>query len=119
MKRRTLILALALMALVPLALAYTLSIAGSRTAPNNAAYILTFSRPLSTQLILNNRTANAVYFKLNDNATTPTASATSYDIALDQNETVLVGADLLSVHPVDKIGVFCADTTPTVRAVGW
>jgi hypothetical protein len=70
-------------------------------------------------LVINNRTASAVFFKLNDSATTSSCSATSYDIVLDSNETEIFGRDTLRNFPITTVSCFNASTTPTVRIIGW
>jgi hypothetical protein len=117
MKKRWILL-LIVAALAAPALAFTALYAATGTPKNNEAFAMSFSKPIRFGLILNNRTANPVYFKLNDSPSAPTCSATVYDVALDQNETLTLEAGLLEGAPVTCVGVFCADTTPTLRISG-
>lgn len=89
------------------------------TPVKNASFAMSLPTTAKRVLFINNRTANVVYFKLNDSATTPTASATSYDIALDQNESEQVGREVLLSNPIRYIGCFCAETTATIRITGY
>ncbi len=90
------------------------------TPVKNAAFVMKFERPCSNYMILNNRTGQVVYYRFNDSVTTPTASATIYDVCLDNLESQVISNHLLKENPVQNIGVFCVDTTPTSsRIVGY
>lgn len=117
--KKILLLVFLIVATVAVVYAYTTSTAGSGTATMNAAYIVRLTRPATAQMIITNATANTVYYKLNDDQGTPTCSATLYDLRLLTNTHEIFRADFLKVNPVVTVGVFCADTTPTTRIVGW
>lgn len=80
---------------------------------------LSFSAPIRNRLVITNLTSGTVYYKLNDNTTTPTTSASDYHFALTQNQKQDFGRDELQQLPVRTIGVFCATTTPTTKMFGW
>lgn len=98
------------------ALSYKVA-SGSLISNDNTT--LTFSSPVRNRLVVTNLTSGTVYYKLNDNTTTPTTSATSYHFALTQNTRQDFYQDELRELPVTSIGVFCATTTPTTTIFGW
>ena len=106
---------------VPLLVAFSVSIVGTGTVVGSTASTVSFSRPIRNFAIFSNRNtgANVAYFKINDAATTPTVSATSFDFVLAQNGTLTIGRDLLGDYPMTRVSVYSAETTPTIRCVGW
>jgi len=97
----------------------TLARVAAGTITGSTASTLTFSPPVSWQLIVSNRDTAAAYVLLNDSATTPTVSATNYDFVLDPNEEILLSRPALEYFPVARGGIYMTETTPTVRGVGW
>jgi len=87
------------------------------TLTKNSSSILSFATIPRNNVIINNTTAAAVYFKVNADNINTTASATVYDVVLAQNGSMVL--PLPEKYPVRTLGVFCASTTPTVKAVGW
>jgi hypothetical protein len=106
----------------------TLIPAGNVSA--DAAGVVTFTTPVRTMLSLTNLSTNTVYFKFYRDYvedTDTTVSSKVFDVALDTNETIVLGRDILLHAPVENVGIFgktavYSSTTPTLGNVmvsGW
>jgi hypothetical protein len=91
------------------------------TVTGSAASVLSLATAAQHGLIISNRNAanKPAYILFNDNATTPTASATKYDAVIAQNGQLLLDGAALEYMPIATVGVYSEDTTPSVRVVGW
>lgn len=83
------------------------------------AYALSFALGCTTQLILSNPDSGTglIYILLNDSATAPTASPTTYDLFLANGERFVFYRDFLSLYPVWTLGVYATAGTLNVRGV--
>ncbi len=115
------VIVLALTSILSWALLTTRAATGTVYGSSNAS-ILSFSSPCKSAIFLNNRsgTSGVIYIKLNDSGTSATAlcSATVYDIALDQNELVVVDGSAIKLFPISQVGTFTTLTTPVLRVTG-
>jgi hypothetical protein len=87
------------------------STAATGSISSNTASLLSFSSGMK-HVIINNDSGKTAYFKFND-ASSPTVSATVYDVSLATAEKVVVDFAVIT-----NVSVY-VEATGGVRVVGW